>query len=97
MNVYFLVTQIVQFTMGHWYKGIHGFDAIMQQPNLLCGWIAGSEAQIMESLPEDLLCDICHELLQKFTGDSNIPKPIKITRLLKNDHLLEFVKIFWNF
>lgn len=72
--------KIFQFTLGHWYKGIHGFDAIMQQPNLLCGWIAGSEAQIMESLPEDLLCDICHELLQKFTGDSNIPKPIKITR-----------------
>lgn len=76
----FILNQFAQYTNGHWYKGIHGFDAIMQQPNLLCGWIAGSEAEIMEGLPDDIICDICHELLKRFTGNGKIPKPKKIIR-----------------
>lgn len=63
-----------------WYKGIHGFDTLLQQPNLLCGWIAGSEAELMEDLSDDHVLDVCHELLQRFTGDKKIPKPTKITR-----------------
>lgn len=63
-----------------WYKGIHGFDTLLQQPNLLCGWIAGSEAELMEDLSDEHVLDVCHELLQRFTGDKTIPKPTKITR-----------------
>lgn len=75
-----ILDQVAQYTRGHWYKAIHGFDAIMQQPNLLCGWVAGLEAEIMEGLPDDIVRDICHELLQKFTGNNKIPKPKNIIR-----------------
>jgi hypothetical protein len=69
-----------QQPISQWYKGIHGFDTLLQQPNLLCGWIAGSEAEQMEDLSDDHVLNVCHELLQRFTGNKTIPKPTKTTR-----------------
>jgi len=65
---------------GEWYKGIHGFDVVARHTNLLCGWIAGVEAELMESLSDDIVLSVCHELLRIFTGRDDIKRPSKIIR-----------------
>jgi len=67
-------------TAGEWYKGIHGFDVVAQHTNLLCGWIAGVEAEQMEALPDHLVLNVCHELLKIFTNCDDIELPTKIIR-----------------
>ncbi len=52
-------------------------------PNFLVGWVAGDEAEVMETVPEDIVQEICHELLQRFTANPNIPKPTRIIRYKK--------------
>jgi len=69
-----------------WFKAIHGFDVVSRQTNLLCGWIAGEEAVYMESLPEDVVLDVCHELLQLFTRRDDIPRPSRIIRTQWNQN-----------
>jgi len=67
-------------TASEWYKGIHGFDVVARHTNLLCGWIAGVEAQLMEDLSDELVLSVCHELLCIFTGRDDIVRPSKIIR-----------------
>ena len=63
-----------------WYHSLHSFDLVDFQPNMLCGWIAGEEARTMEQVPDELVLDVCHELLVKFTGNRDIPKPLRLIR-----------------
>ncbi|XP_056903292.1 peroxisomal N(1)-acetyl-spermine/spermidine oxidase-like [Takifugu flavidus] len=49
--------------------------------HILCGWIAGREAEYMESLPEEEFKQSVTELIQRFTGNPAIvPKRILRTR-----------------
>ena len=50
--------------------------------NLLCGYIGGTEAEIMETIPEDVVLEVCYELLQRFTKRADLPKPTRLLRLL---------------
>ena len=68
------------FQYGEWYKSIHGFDVVDHHTNLLCGWIAGQEATMMELIDDDIVVSVCQELLQKFMGNTDVPRPTKMTR-----------------
>jgi hypothetical protein len=50
------------------------------QPRLLLGWIAGAEAEVMETLPESDVLDVCHQVLVKFTGKLDMPRPVRLIR-----------------
>ena len=52
------------------------------QPNLLLGWIAGAEAEVMETVPDEVVLDVCHQVLKKFTGNCEIPKPARLIRFV---------------
>uniref|UniRef100_A0A674PDE9 Peroxisomal N(1)-acetyl-spermine/spermidine oxidase-like n=1 Tax=Takifugu rubripes TaxID=31033 RepID=A0A674PDE9_TAKRU len=54
--------------------------------HILCGWIAGREAEYMESLPEEEFKQSVTELIQRFTGESRIrtDKVLKAKSHVKN-------------
>ena len=50
-------------------------------PNILCGWISGSSARIMESLEETFVQKTFMEVLRKFLGKKwNVPDSDRIIR-----------------
>lgn len=71
---------MLQYIRQDWYRGIQGFDTVPGQPNMLEGWIAGHEAEVMETVPDSVVKDICHELLAIFTGRPDLPQPTHISR-----------------
>ncbi|XP_062864956.1 spermine oxidase [Trichomycterus rosablanca] len=67
----------------HWYKKICSFDVLYppeRYGHVLSGWICGDEALHMERCDDETVAEICTELLRKFTGKQNIPKPRRILR-----------------
>lgn len=56
-----------------WYKKIYSFSKISD--TLLLGWISGKEAEYMETLPNEVVSDVCTDILRKFLNDPFIPKP----------------------
>ena len=50
--------------------------------NLLCGWISGRYADTMETLSDDVVIDVCVELLRRFTKNPNIHRPRKLVRFV---------------
>ncbi|XP_028657385.2 spermine oxidase [Erpetoichthys calabaricus] len=66
-----------------WYKKICSFDVLYPPERygyMLSGWICGDEALIMEKYDDETVAETCSELLRKFTGNQNIPKPCRILR-----------------
>ncbi|XP_029449295.1 spermine oxidase isoform X2 [Rhinatrema bivittatum] len=66
-----------------WYKKICSFDVLYPSERygyVLSGWICGDEALIMEKYDDETVAETCTELLRKFTGNPNIPKPRRILR-----------------
>ncbi|XP_043916512.1 spermine oxidase-like [Protopterus annectens] len=51
-----------------WYKKLCGFETVSCHDNVLCGWIAGREAEYMEELSEEEVGNVCVRLLRDFTG-----------------------------
>ncbi|XP_041865574.1 peroxisomal N(1)-acetyl-spermine/spermidine oxidase-like isoform X1 [Melanotaenia boesemani] len=67
-----------------WTRKIPAFTVIKPSEkgsHVLCGWIAGLEAEYMETLPEEEIRRSITELIYTFTGDRTItPKRILCTR-----------------
>ncbi|VTJ52284.1 Hypothetical predicted protein [Marmota monax] len=66
-----------------WYRKICGFDVLYppeRYGHVLSGWICGEEALVMEKCDDEAVAEICTEMLRQFTGNSNIPKPLRILR-----------------
>ncbi|XP_034043708.1 spermine oxidase [Thalassophryne amazonica] len=68
-----------------WYKKICRFDVLYPPERygyMLSGWICGQEALHMERCDDEMVSEICSELLRRFTGNPNIPKPRRVLRSL---------------
>ncbi|KAJ8407536.1 hypothetical protein AAFF_G00273930 [Aldrovandia affinis] len=66
-----------------WYRKICSFDVLYppeRYGHMLSGWICGEEALLMERCDDETVAETCTELLRKFTGNPNIPKPRRILR-----------------
>ncbi|XP_036607302.1 spermine oxidase [Trichosurus vulpecula] len=66
-----------------WYRKICGFDVLYppeRYGHVLSGWICGEEALVMEKCDDEAVAEICTEMLRKFTGNPDIPKPRRILR-----------------
>jgi len=57
-----------------WQNHIAGFDSVCGQPNVLCGWIAGDPARVMENLSDEEIKERCWNLLRKYVN-VNVPPP----------------------
>lgn len=63
-----------------WTKYITGFDSVLDQPNMLLGWVGGPGVKLMENLSDELIGKHCISLFKRFLPRLDIPKPIKIVR-----------------
>uniref|UniRef100_A0A3B3BLQ3 Peroxisomal N(1)-acetyl-spermine/spermidine oxidase n=1 Tax=Oryzias melastigma TaxID=30732 RepID=A0A3B3BLQ3_ORYME len=66
-----------------WYKKICSFDVLYPPERygyMLSGWICGQEALYMERCDDETVAEICTDLLRRFTGNPDIPKPRHVLR-----------------
>ncbi|XP_026276870.1 spermine oxidase [Frankliniella occidentalis] len=64
-----------------WMQKVFGFYKDLHQPGVLCGWIVGPGARMMESCSDQEVVESCQELLSQFLGQCyNIPKIQAIAR-----------------
>lgn len=66
-----------------WYRKICSFDVLYPPERygyMLSGWICGQEALYMERCDDETVAETCTELLRRFTGNPDIPKPLRILR-----------------
>ncbi|XP_076449476.1 spermine oxidase-like [Babylonia areolata] len=65
---------------GNWYDFLQGFERVESHKGALLTWLAGEEAEIMESLPEQEVKDVLHELMARFLGNPQLPRPRHVVR-----------------
>ncbi|XP_077543951.1 uncharacterized protein LOC144156045 isoform X3 [Haemaphysalis longicornis] len=63
-----------------WFRYIGRFNAVRNQPNLLCAWITGEGAKYMETLSDDDVRVGCHNVLIEVLGNRNLPLPSGLER-----------------
>ncbi|GJQ84321.1 hypothetical protein Trydic_g5259 [Trypoxylus dichotomus] len=63
-----------------WIRYVSGFDTVLNQPNVLVGWIGGEGINRMELLSEETVGVHCVEVLRMFLKDSSIPLPINVIK-----------------
>ncbi|KAK9884537.1 hypothetical protein WA026_007378 [Henosepilachna vigintioctopunctata] len=56
-----------------WFKKIYSFSKVTD--TLLLGWVSGKEAEYMETLSNDIVINVCTDILRKFLNDPFVPKP----------------------
>ncbi|XP_026479207.1 spermine oxidase-like [Ctenocephalides felis] len=49
-----------------WVDDVFGFYTVDQCSDVLCGWVTGPSAKIMESLSDEKVLQICSDLIRKF-------------------------------
>ncbi|GIX84722.1 spermine oxidase [Caerostris extrusa] len=70
-----------QLSIEHpWINDISGFDALPKFPNILLGWIGGEGAKLMETVEEEVVGNVCSDLLRIFLNQPSIPNPLKVVR-----------------
>lgn len=71
----------IRGTRDSWLEDVFGFYKVDYQPNILCGWIGGPSARIMENLDDETVMNGCLLLFDKFLGNRmNWKKPVRILR-----------------
>lgn len=63
-----------------WTRYITGFDAVLDQPRVLLGWIGSPGVTVMESLDTDTVGRLCVDVLRKFLKRDDIPYPTRVIR-----------------
>lgn len=63
-----------------WLEDVFGFYTVDYQPNILCGWISGKNARVMEQLPESEVLAGSMRLLRMFLKEFTVPEPVSIMR-----------------
>lgn len=63
-----------------WLRYLSGFDTVLNQPNMLVGWIGGEGVEKMELLAAELIGLHCVEMLRTFLKNPDIPMPIEVIK-----------------
>ena len=51
-----------------WYQSIFAFDEVLNNPNVLCAWLSGDEAEQMETLSNLVVIEIAPDCYGNFWG-----------------------------
>jgi monoamine oxidase len=82
-------SQEIRGTENAWLEDVFGFYKVDYQPNILCGWISGPSARVMEQLDDATIMKGCLWLFEKFLGSQmpwTKPKNILPSRWYSNKH-----------
>ena len=69
-----------EFSPSTWYKHLFAFDEILNNSNVLVGWIHGRAAEYMETLDEEEVKQTCTSILRKFLNRDDLPAPERVLR-----------------
>ncbi|XP_026479208.1 LOW QUALITY PROTEIN: uncharacterized protein LOC113385573 [Ctenocephalides felis] len=72
-----------------WLIDVFGFFTVDQCPDVLCGWVTGPSAKIMESLSDEEVLRLCSDLLRRF-----VAKHRKKSKILYSDPV-EILRSKW--
>lgn len=67
------------------YKAFDNFEVLPKMSNVLIGFVCGEDAKFIETLQEECLLDVIHELFTKCFPKLKLPRPIKIIRFLLSE------------
>ncbi len=62
------------------YKAFDNFEVLPKMSNVLICFVCGEDAKYIETLQDECLLDVIHEIFNKCFTQLKIPKPIKIIR-----------------
>lgn len=65
---------------GSWLEGLMGFFRVSFQPNILCGWVTGPMARIMEQKSDEEVKNGVMKIIRMFLKSWNVPDPKAFTR-----------------
>lgn len=65
---------------GSWLEGLIGFYCVTFQPNILCGWITGPLARIMEQKSDEEVKTGVMKVIRMFLKSQNVPDPKALIR-----------------
>lgn len=65
---------------GSWLEGLIGFYRVTFQPNILCGWITGPLARIMEQKSDEEVKAGVMKVIRMFLKSWNVPEPKALIR-----------------
>ncbi|KAG8198798.1 hypothetical protein JTE90_007102 [Oedothorax gibbosus] len=66
-------------SLKHWTQSINRFAYTPNNPNMLCVWVAGKGAALMECVSDNEIIDDCMQILENILG-KKLPSPTKILR-----------------
>ncbi|KAK7084405.1 hypothetical protein SK128_013066, partial [Halocaridina rubra] len=70
-------------TKENWEFGVLGFYEVIKQPKMMCGWITGRAAKLMEETDEEEVALRCVSLLRKYLTDKyKIPDAVWCKRTM---------------
>ncbi|XP_026756995.3 peroxisomal N(1)-acetyl-spermine/spermidine oxidase-like [Galleria mellonella] len=77
----------LNFKYGHelcgrcdWTRGIKAIEAVPNSKHVMCAWVIGQEAMMMEGLCDKDVAEGITDVLRFSTGNQNIPYPVTVLR-----------------
>lgn len=72
--------QSIRENCSSWVEDVFGFYTVDYQPNILCGWITGPSARLMEVDTDENIRNGVMQLLRMFLKQWNVPEPKNVIR-----------------
>ena len=69
------------------YRALNNFEALQNAPNVFLCFTVGRAAVFLESLHEDCLIEVIHEIFSKTFPKLNLPKPSRVLQYVINCRL----------
>ncbi|XP_003739554.1 peroxisomal N(1)-acetyl-spermine/spermidine oxidase [Galendromus occidentalis] len=66
------------YVVAEWWKKIFSFTRMTD--TILCCWLSGAEAELVETLDDDEIIDRITDVLRNLLSDPYVPRPIKLAR-----------------
>ena len=63
-----------------WTKGLSAIEEVFGSKHVLCAYISGPEAAIMEHASDEEVAEAITRVLRQFTGDASLPYPSMVLR-----------------
>ncbi|KAJ8921110.1 hypothetical protein NQ315_015908 [Exocentrus adspersus] len=64
----------------HWIKGVSAVEEVEGSKHVLCAFLSGPEAVLMEQATDEEVAEELTKLMRQFTGDASLPYPSTILR-----------------
>ncbi|XP_044750513.1 peroxisomal N(1)-acetyl-spermine/spermidine oxidase [Coccinella septempunctata] len=79
-NIHFAWSQEELLARTDWTKGLSAVEEVEGSKHVLCAYVGGPEAAVMEQATDEEVASCVTKVLRRFTGDASLPYPDTILR-----------------